>query len=100
MQTVAIKDVRPTITGKQHYKQPIVALRLVPVPAGNKGANIKQLYLKKQMFFASSKHNPRSFMDCCEAIYNEGKTFKSAMDSWKSRNGSKAWFFIMEREEI
>jgi hypothetical protein len=88
------QPIQETVTKYNRSHQAIVMLKLVSAP----DYDAKKLFLQGETLFASSIEKPVSFMDHCESIHiSSGKNWKPSIESWKSRNGKKIYFFQLER---
>jgi len=93
MQNQAITEHDPIEISVYHL-QPIVMLKLIPIGE----TDAKRAYIAGETLYITYHKNPVSFMECeCIHISN-GKPFRSAVASWKSRNKNmNAHYFTMER---
>jgi hypothetical protein len=90
MQTVVEREIELAM---RHHLKPIILLELIQ--ASEDGA--KRFYAAGETLYVAQCEKPASFMDCDAIHISCQKPFKSAIDSWKSKNGVKAFYFTMKR---
>lgn len=92
MQNQAVLDRDPVEISVYHL-QPIVMLKLIAM--GEKDA--KRAYIEGETLYITYHKNPVSFMECETIHITSNRPFKSAIDSWKSRNQGTPHYFTMDR---